>query len=70
MQVDAGLKFFVWLVIVIISSVAAYVAGSGLGLAVGILIFMAGLLVAWLASASIRMVAQWQRAVMQFDDRQ
>ncbi len=64
MQVDAGLKFFVWLIIVIISGVAAYVAGSGLGPVVGILIFLAGLVVAWLASASIRMVAQWQRAVV------
>ena len=63
MQVDAGLKFFVWLVIVIISGVAALVAG-GVNSAVGVLVFMAGLLVAWLASASIRMVAQWQRAIV------
>lgn len=63
MQVDAGLKAFVWLVIMMISSVAAWIAGQ-MNAAVGVLVFMGGLVVAWLASASIRMVKQWERAIV------
>lgn len=63
MQVDAGLKFFVWLIIVIISGVAATIAFQ-VHPALGLLVGFGGFLVAWLVSASIRMVAQWQRAVV------
>lgn len=66
MQVDAGLKFFVWLLIMVIGLVVAFVVGSsgGIGIAIGILIGLSTFVVAWLVSASIRMVAQWQRAVV------
>lgn len=66
MQVDAGLKFFVWLLIMIVGLVVAFVVGSsgGIGIGIGILIGIVTFFVAWLISASIRMVAQWQRAII------
>ena len=69
MQVDAGLKFFVWLVIVIIGGIAGVIAGSAfswgpVGTIVAILVWLAGLVVAWLISSAVRMVAQWQRAIV------
>jgi hypothetical protein len=69
MQVDAGLKFFVWLLIVVIGGIAGFVAGqfSGWGpggTIVAMLVWLSGFLVAWLVSSAIRMVAQWQRAIV------
>jgi regulator of protease activity HflC (stomatin/prohibitin superfamily) len=64
MQVDAGLKFFVWLMIMVVGLVVAFVVGTGIGIAIGVLIGVSTFIVAWLVSASIRMVAQWQRAVI------
>ena len=69
MQVDAGLKFIVWLVIVLIGGVAGFIAGSAFGWAVvgtiiALLVWLFGFIIAWLASASIRMVAQWQRVIV------
>ena len=66
MQVDAGLKFFVWLLIMIVGLVVAFVVGSsgGIGIGIGILIGIVTFFMAWLISASIRMVAQWQRAII------
>lgn len=71
MQVDAGLKFFVWLLTTILGVIAGLIAGrafgglsTGSGLLAAILVWIAGLVVAWLLSASIRMVAQWQRAIV------
>ncbi len=64
MQVDAGLKFFVFLVIVVVAGLfgwGAFAAGSVLA---AIVIWFGGFIAAWLLSASIRMVAQWQRAVV------
>lgn len=63
MQVDAGLKFFVFLVIVLIAGFVGYGAYQASPTA-GILIWLGGFLAAWLLSASIRMVAQWQRAIV------
>lgn len=67
MQVDAGLKFFVWLIIVVIGLIVAFIVGSSgtaLGVGLAVLIGISTFVVAWLVSASIRMVAQWQRAVV------
>jgi len=73
MQVDAGLKFIVWLVIVVIGLIAGAIAGSaiagggpwsGAAAFTAILIWLGGFIVAWLAAAAIRMVAQWQRAIV------
>ncbi|HEY0075849.1 MAG TPA: slipin family protein [Abditibacteriaceae bacterium] len=67
MQVDAGLKFFVWLIIVVIGLIVSFVVGSSgtpWGIGAAILIGLSTFIVAWLISASIRMVAQWQRAVV------
>lgn len=69
MQVDAGLKFFVWLIIVIVGGIAGFVAGTSMswspgGIIIALIVWFSGFIVAWLISASIRMVAQWQRAVV------
>lgn len=67
MQVDAGLKFFVWLVIMVVGLIVAFIVGStggALGVGLGMLIGLTTFIVAWLVSASIRMVAQWQRAIV------
>ena len=69
MQVDAGLKFFVWLIIVIVGGIAGFVAGTSMawspgGIVIALIVWFSGFVVAWLVSASIRMVAQWQRAIV------
>ena len=63
MQVDAGIKFFVFLVIVLIAGFVGLGAWQASPTA-GILIWLGGFVAAWLLSASIRMVAQWQRAIV------
>ncbi|HVF84961.1 MAG TPA: SPFH domain-containing protein [Abditibacteriaceae bacterium] len=63
MQVDAGIKFFVFLVIVLIAGFVGLGAWQASPTA-GILIWFGGFVAAWLLSASIRMVAQWQRAIV------
>jgi regulator of protease activity HflC (stomatin/prohibitin superfamily) len=63
MQVDAGLKFFVFLIICAVGffvGLAAFAINPG----IGIVVWVGGFLAAWLISAAIRMVAQWQRAVV------
>lgn len=63
MQVDAGLKFFVFLIICAVGffvGLAAFAINPG----IGIVVWVGGFLTAWLISAAIRMVAQWQRAVV------
>ncbi len=63
MQVGSGLRTFIWLLVAIVGGVISFVlyqASPPLGVLMGIITF----LVAWLISASIRMVAQWERAVI------
>ncbi len=64
MQVDAGLKFFVWLIIITVGCVVAFVVGASISVPLGVFIGIVTFFVAWLISASIRMVAQWQRAIV------
>ncbi len=67
MQVDAGLKFFVWLVIMVVGLVVSFVVGASggtLGPVLGVLLGLSTFVVAWLVSSAIRMVAQWQRAIV------
>jgi regulator of protease activity HflC (stomatin/prohibitin superfamily) len=63
MQVDAGLKFFVFL---IICAIGFFVGGAAYTIspAIGVFVWIGAFLAAWLISAAIRMVAQWQRAVV------
>lgn len=63
MKVDAGLKFFVFLVIFGISLVFGGAAARSSPFA-AVLICVGGFFAAWLISSSVRMVAQWQRAVV------
>jgi regulator of protease activity HflC (stomatin/prohibitin superfamily) len=63
MQVDAGLKFFVFLIICAVGffvGLAAFAINPG----IGIVVWISAFVVAWLISSAIRMVAQWQRAVV------
>lgn len=63
MQVDSGLRTLVWLFVAIIGGIISFVlfrASAPLGVLMGVVTFV----VAWLLSASIRMVAQWERAVV------
>ncbi|HEX8235864.1 MAG TPA: SPFH domain-containing protein [Abditibacteriaceae bacterium] len=63
MPVDAGLKFFVFVVVCAIAGAVGLGAMSASPF-VGISIWVFGFLAAWLISSAIRMVAQWQRAVV------
>jgi regulator of protease activity HflC (stomatin/prohibitin superfamily) len=63
MPVDAGLKFFVFVVVCAIAGAIGLGALAASPFA-GILIWVFGFLAAWLISSAIRMVAQWQRAVV------
>src|SRR5947209_7040350 len=65
MMVDTGLKFFAFMVVCLIAGVV----GMGIGGATGswglaTVIWVVGFLAAWLISAAIRMVTQWQRAIV------
>ncbi len=63
MQVDAGLKFFVFLIIVLIGGFIGLGAFQASHVA-GVLIWLAFFIFAWLLSSAVRMVAQWQRAIV------
>ena len=63
MKVDAGLKFFVFLIIFGVSLVFGGAAARSSPFA-AVLICVGGFFAAWLISSSVRMVAQWQRAVV------
>ncbi len=63
MQVDSGLRTLVWLAVVILGGIISFVlfaVSQPLGVLMGVVTFV----VAWLLSSSIRMVAQWERAVV------
>lgn len=63
MHVDAGLKFFVFL---LVCAVAFFVglAAFSINPAIGVVVWICGFIAAWLIAAAIRMVAQWQRAIV------
>jgi len=63
MPVDAGLKFVVFMVICVISG-ALGLGAWAVSQPAAILIWISGFLVAWAASSAIRIVAQWQRAIV------
>ncbi len=63
MQVDSGLRALVWLIVVVIGGVISAVLFSVSAL-LGILMGVVTLIAAWLLSSAIRMVAQWERAVV------
>jgi regulator of protease activity HflC (stomatin/prohibitin superfamily) len=63
MQVDAGLKFFAFLIICAVGFFVG-LAASQISPAIGIVVWVSAFLAAWLVSSAIRMVAQWQRAIV------
>jgi regulator of protease activity HflC (stomatin/prohibitin superfamily) len=63
MQVDAGLKFFVFLIVCAVGFFVG-LAATTISPAIGVVVWIGAFLAAWLISAAIRMVAQWQRAVV------
>ncbi|MBV9868519.1 MAG: slipin family protein [Abitibacteriaceae bacterium] len=65
MQVDAGLKFFVFVIICVLAGILGAGAGAATGSSfAAVIVWCFGFLAAWLASSAIRMVAQWQRAIV------
>jgi regulator of protease activity HflC (stomatin/prohibitin superfamily) len=65
MMVDTGIKFFVWLVVMLITAVIGMGIGGATGSwALATVIWVVGFMAAWLISAAIRMVTQWQRAIV------
>jgi regulator of protease activity HflC (stomatin/prohibitin superfamily) len=63
MQVDSGLRTFIWLFVVVIGGVISFVLFNASPF-LGVLMGVVTLLMAWLISSSVRMVAQWERAVV------
>lgn len=64
MPVDAGLKTIVFLILCLISGAVGFGAFGAGAVTLAVLIWFFGFLVAWASAAAIRMVAQWQRAVV------
>jgi regulator of protease activity HflC (stomatin/prohibitin superfamily) len=63
MSVDAGLKFFIFLIVLAIAGAV----GAGVysvSPVTAVLIWIFGFFAAWLISSAVRMVAQWQRAIV------
>lgn len=63
MQVDAGLKFFVFLIVLLVS-IALGFGSRALSPIAPVVIWVVGFLAASTISSMIRMVAQWQRAIV------
>ena len=64
MPVDSGLKTIVFLLICVLAGAAGWGAWASGAVLVALGIWFFGFLVAWIASAAIRIVSQWQRAVV------
>lgn len=63
MPVDAGLKFFVFLIICGVGAAVGFMA-INISPVVSVIIWICTFVLAWLIAAAIRMVAQWQRAIV------
>ncbi len=64
MPVDAGLKTFVFLIVLVVGGIVSSILWSALGPVIGILFAFATFILAWLLSSAIRMVTQWERAIV------
>ena len=63
MPVDTGLKSFVFLLVLIVGGIVAsvlYATAPFLGILMGIVAFFG----AWLIASSVRMIAQWEKAIV------
>jgi regulator of protease activity HflC (stomatin/prohibitin superfamily) len=63
MRVSAGIQFVVWLVVMIVGGLIALGVGAASQLT-GVLLFLAVLVVAFLAASSVRLAADWERAIV------
>jgi len=63
MQVDSGLRTIVWLIVAIVGGIISFVLFQASPV-LGVLMAFVTFVVASLLSSSIRMVAQWERAVV------
>ncbi len=63
MPVDAGLKTFVFLIVLVVGGVVSSVLFRASPL-LGVLFGVATLVLAWLLSSAIRLVTQWERAIV------
>jgi regulator of protease activity HflC (stomatin/prohibitin superfamily) len=63
MRVSAGIQFVVWLVVMIVGGLIALGVGTASQLT-GVLLFLAVLVVAFLAASSVRLAADWERAIV------
>ncbi|RYG70229.1 slipin family protein [bacterium] len=65
MPVDAALKFFVFLIVFVVGNIVAFVVAAGANAPVlGVFLSFITFLAAWLSASAIRMVTQWERAVV------
>ncbi|HEX9997941.1 MAG TPA: slipin family protein [Abditibacterium sp.] len=62
MPVDAGLKTFVFLIVLVVGGIVSSVMWQ-VNVALGILFGFFAFVLAWLLSSAVRMVTQWERAV-------
>lgn len=62
-RVDAGLKTFVFLFVAIVAGLVGWALFSSAAL-LAVLVWVGGFLAAWLLASTVRMVAQWERAVV------
>jgi regulator of protease activity HflC (stomatin/prohibitin superfamily) len=63
MPVDTGIKTLVFLATLIVGAIASVVL-YGINPAIGIIFGFASFVLAWLLSSAVRMLAQWERAVV------
>lgn len=63
MQTSSGLQAVVWMVVVAIATVIAFIVGS-FSMGFGIAAALIGILIASLAASAVRLASQWERAIV------
>ncbi len=63
MPVDAGLKTFIFLIVLVVGGVVSSILWQ-LSAPLGVLFAFASFLLAWLLSSAVRLITQWERAVV------
>jgi len=63
MPVDAGLKTFVFLIVLVVGGIVSSILWQA-SPALGVLFAFSSFILAWLLSSAVRMVTQWERAVV------
>jgi len=63
MRVSAGIQFVVWLFVMVVGGLIALGVGAA-NQATGVFVFLGVLVVAFLAASSVRLAAEWERAIV------